>query len=168
MRASVGRKGGARLRSRASRCGASQANGHRPFYPRLSEKGPCRESQLPVPFRWCPAIRRVGSMIDRSIRNTRSPAKRLRRCELSCLVLAFECWPQRFSRSAAVRECARVVGSEWRGHLAWVASEALISSFSFFCSLARIFCPDITLMPVFSNSVAFNFFRYCRFIISTN
>ena len=75
-----------------------------------------------------------------------------------CSVLALKCWPQRFSGSAAVRECARAVGSEWRGHLAWVASEALISSSSFFCSLARIFCPDITLMPMFSNSVTFNFF----------
>ena len=44
---------------------------------------------------------------------------------LSCLVLASECWPQRFSGSAAVRERARVVGSEWRGHLAWVASEVV-------------------------------------------
>ena len=34
MRASVGRQGGASFGSRASRCGASQANGHRPFCPR--------------------------------------------------------------------------------------------------------------------------------------
>ena len=34
MRACVGRKGGPRLRSRASSCGASQANGYRPFCPR--------------------------------------------------------------------------------------------------------------------------------------
>ena len=49
---------------------------------------------------------------------------------LSCLVLASECWPQRFSGSAAVRECARVVGSEWRGHLAWVASEVVAYFYS--------------------------------------
>ena len=48
----------------------------------------------------------------------------------SCLVLASECWPQRFSGSAAVRECARVVGSEWRGHLAWVASEIVAYFYS--------------------------------------
>ena len=34
MRACVGRKGGSRLRSRASSCGASQAHGHRPVCPR--------------------------------------------------------------------------------------------------------------------------------------
>ena len=57
---------------------------------------------------------------------------------LSCLVLASECWPQRFSGSAAVRERARVVGSEWRGHLAWVASE-VVAYFLFFLMCVRVF-----------------------------
>ena len=57
---------------------------------------------------------------------------------LSCLVLASECWPQRFSGSAAVRDRARVVGSEWRGHLAWVASE-VVAYFLFFLICVRVF-----------------------------
>ena len=52
MRACVGRKGGPRLRSRASSCRASQANGHRPFAQGEARKARARmESQSQVPFR---------------------------------------------------------------------------------------------------------------------
>ena len=87
MRACVGRKGGPRLRSRASSCGASQAHGHRPVAQGEARKAraqslrcQCRVGGVRLHLKPL-AIRRVGSMVDRS--DARSPAKRLPRRELT-------------------------------------------------------------------------------------
>ena len=56
MRACVGRKGGPRLQSRASSCGASQANGYRPFAQSEARKARAR-SFSPQ----CTSVQSVGS-----------------------------------------------------------------------------------------------------------
>ena len=87
MRACVGRKGGPRLRSRASSCGASQAHGHRPVVQGEARKAraqslgcQCRFGGVRLHLNPL-AIRRVGSMVDRS--DARGQTKRLPRRELT-------------------------------------------------------------------------------------
>ena len=87
MRACVGRKGGPRLRSRASSCGASQAHGHRPVAQGEARKAraqslrcQCRVGGVRLHLKPL-AIRRVGSMVDRS--DARGQTKRLPRRELT-------------------------------------------------------------------------------------